>query len=173
MNHLTPSPRVLPALFVALILLSFSVYSQKPSPDLELEVRPMFGNVPLVLGNSVYSNSDTLSIDRFRFYISSVVLTFENGQKYIESNSWHLIDAEVPSSLLFSLKNVPEKPIAEIAFNIGIDSVCSVSGALSGDLDPVKGMYWAWNSGYINAKLEGKLLSMNGKKKEPFEFHIG
>ena len=25
----------------------------------------------------------------------------------------------------------------------------------SGDLDPLKGMYWTWQSGYINFKIEG------------------
>jgi hypothetical protein len=34
-------------------------------------------------------------------------------------------------------------------------------------------MYWAWNSGYINAKLEGTRKTYNGKKIYPFEFHIG
>lgn len=26
---------------------------------------------------------------------------------------------------------------------------------MDGDLDPLNGMYWAWNSGYINMKIEG------------------
>ena len=46
------------------------------------------------------------------------------------------------------------------------------SGANGGDLDPAKGMYWAWNSGYINVKLEGKKYLENGEESV-FEYHIG
>jgi hypothetical protein len=105
--------------------------------------------------------------------LSGLVLTFENGEKYSEANSYHLIDAEDPSSMKISLQNVPAGKITSVYFNIGVDSAASVSGALSGALDPVKGMYWAWNSGYINAKLEGVCKSNNGKKSLPFEFHVG
>ena len=59
-----------------------------------------------------------------------------------------------------------------IYFQIGIDSLTNVSGDLDGDLDPALGMYWAWNSGYINMKLEGKSSSCKSVKKE-FQFHIG
>ena len=59
-----------------------------------------------------------------------------------------------------------------LTFNIGVDSLANVSGAMSGDLDPIKGMYWAWNTGYINAKIEGKSSSCH-TRKNVFEFHIG
>jgi hypothetical protein len=47
-----------------------------------------------------------------------------------------------------------------------------VSGALGGDLDPTKGMYWAWQSGYINFKLEGKSKLCKTRNNE-FQFHVG
>jgi hypothetical protein len=43
---------------------------------------------------------------------------------------------------------------------------------MAGDLDPIKGMYWAWQSGYINMKIEGKSSSCRTRKNE-FQFHIG
>jgi hypothetical protein len=143
--------------------------------DVTIQLQPNFGGKPLVLSTHTYvsSQGDTLSIDRMRFYLSAFVLEMENGEKYSEPNSFHLIDAEESSSYSFVLKNVPAGKIVSMSFNIGIDSITSVSGAMGGDLDPVKGMYWAWNSGYINAKLEGRCRSFNGKKSEPFEFHIG
>jgi hypothetical protein len=143
--------------------------------NLEIEIKPTFGGQPLSISTATYltSGGDTVSIDRFRFYISSVVVTFDNGEKYTEENSYHLIDAEDPSSLSISLKNIPAGKVSAILFNIGVDSTASVSGALSGALDPVKGMYWAWNSGYINAKLEGTCKTNKGKKNYAFEFHVG
>jgi hypothetical protein len=32
----------------------------------------------------------------------------------------------------------------QIQFQLGIDSLTNVSGAMGGDLDPTKGMYWTW-----------------------------
>ena len=48
----------------------------------------------------------------------------------------------------------------------------SVSGALAGDLDPTNGMYWAWQSGYINFKIEGNSSSCKTRKNQ-FFFHVG
>lgn len=161
-----------------LILFLFCVgavvsYAQKR--DLMVNIQPVFSGKPLVLSTHTYitKQGDTLSFDRLRFYVSSLVLTMQSGEKYVEPNSFHLIDAEEPATLSLHLKNIPAGRISSLSFNIGVDSATSVSGAMGGDLDPVKGMYWAWNSGYINAKLEGHIKTFNGKKSEPFEFHIG
>lgn len=143
--------------------------------NLIIDVKPVFKGAPLVLNSASYTTSrgDTISVERLRFYLSGIVLKFENGQQFSEQNSYHLIDAEDPASCHIILKDVPEGKITSMSFNIGVDSAMSVAGAMGGDLDPVKGMYWAWNSGYINAKLEGLHKTFNGKKIKPFEFHIG
>jgi hypothetical protein len=144
-------------------------------PGITIELRPVFLLSPVKPGTADYitPNGDTISINRFRFYISEVILNYANGEKFSEAESFHLVDASDPQSLNIHLKQAPEGRITSVSFNIGIDSATSVSGALSGALDPVKGMYWAWNSGYINAKLEGSCKTYNGSKKHPFEFHIG
>ena len=59
-----------------------------------------------------------------------------------------------------------------IRFNLGIDSITNSGGVLGGDLDPIKAMYWTWQSGYINFKIEGYASSSTAKNHE-FEFHIG
>ena len=43
---------------------------------------------------------------------------------------------------------------------------------MEGDLDPAKGMYWSWNSGYINFKLEGR-SNLSSVPKNEFEYHLG
>jgi hypothetical protein len=143
--------------------------------SITLEIKPVVANKPLALSttNYILSTGDTVTIDRFRFYLTSFVFTLENGEKFVEQNSYHLIDAEDPSTLSITFRDLPAGKISGVSFNVGVDSTASVSGALSGDLDPVKGMYWAWNSGYINAKLEGICKTNKGTKNHPFEFHIG
>lgn len=168
------SPKKL--LFLFLFIVCLGVTSRAGGKqNILIEIKPTFAGKPIGISTATYvsAKGDTITIDRFRFYISGVILTLENGEKYSEPNSYHLIDVEDPSSFQISFTNVPAGKITSLDFNIGVDSTASVSGALSGPLDPVKGMYWAWNSGYINAKLEGGCKTNAGKKNHPFEFHIG
>lgn len=55
---------------------------------------------------------------------------------------------------------------------MGIDSATNAKGVKGGDLDPTKGMYWAWHSGYINFKLEGN-SNLCATRNNAFEFHLG
>ncbi len=70
------------------------------------------------------------------------------------------------------ITKISDKIISKVSFAIGIDSLTSTSGAMAGDLDPINGMYWAWQSVYINMKIEGKSPSCH-TKKNGFQFHIG
>jgi hypothetical protein len=65
-----------------------------------------------------------------------------------------------------------QKDFDAIRFNIGIDSTTNSGGVKGGDLDPTKNMYWAWQSGYINFKLEGKSKACK-TRNNVFQFHIG
>jgi hypothetical protein len=82
------------------------------------------------------------------------------------------VDAEIESSLMITFNKIPQGNIIAMSFNIGVDSIKSISGVHGGDLDPSNGMYWSWNSGYINAKLEGRSSSCL-THRNTFEFHIG
>lgn len=156
----------------ALACLSFQMKINKKDVPVSLHLN--FQNEPLVLDDKKYvtKTNDTVTITKMKFYLSNIVLELEDGTQYKESNSFHLVDAETLSSLEFYLKNVPDIKIKKIGFAVGIDSKNSISEKFDGDLDPALGMYWAWNTGYINMKLEGKSSSCTSVKKE-FQFHIG
>jgi hypothetical protein len=173
MTILSGKQKVLLFLIPCLFLVQAFVLINNPK-EINIEIKPVFGKKKLVLEKENYITSlgDTLSVSRLRFYISSVQLIFGDGKIFNEKNSYHLIDVEEAETLKLKLKNIPEGKITNLKFNIGVDSTASVSGALDGDLDPIKGMYWAWNSGYINAKLEGKSNQCKTSHNE-FEFHIG
>jgi hypothetical protein len=83
-----------------------------------------------------------------------------------------LIDASDENSLLLSIPLKKNIAYDEVCFLLGIDSLTNVSGVMGGDLDPTKGMYWAWNSGYINFKLEGRSPLCETTNNE-FVFHLG
>lgn len=149
------------------------------SPDqgsgiLEITFQLQMHGKPLALADSCYltSSGDRIFIDQFRFYVSALELQSKNTGAFRESDSYHLVDAEeIPSQTLI-LKNVPAGGYESLFFYVGTDSLINVSGAMGGDLDPTKGMYWAWNSGYINFKIEGRSNSCK-TLHSAFEFHVG
>jgi hypothetical protein len=160
--------------FISIVVSALCLSFQQKMRDINVSIQPTFKNENLVLNNVKYvtDKKDTVTISTLKFYISNVEVEFENGTSYKEPESYHLIDLENEKSLQFQLKNAPNLKIKQLAFNVGIDSTTNVSGNLEGDLDPALGMYWAWNSGYINMKLEGKSSSCKSVKKD-FQFHIG
>jgi hypothetical protein len=76
-----------------------------------------------------------------------------------------------PESTKLRLESQEELLINGFRFKLGVDSINNVSGAYGGDLDPTLGMYWTWQSGYINFKLEGFYTTENGNRK--FQYHLG
>jgi len=113
---------------------------------------------------------ENYSIETLRFYLSNIRFHVQEDIWYDEPNSHHLIDIENPASWKIPLpERLVRTKIDSISFLIGVDSATNVAGILSGDLDPIKGMYWAWNSGYINFKVEGKKLETSST----FEYHLG
>lgn len=111
--------------------------------------------------------TEPASIDVFKGYISNIELTFEDGNRYTDSNGYYLINFLDPSTTSIEISTGITKKISSISYLLGTDSLINVSGVYSGDLDPILGMYWAWNSGYINWKLEGNF------KGEDFTYHVG
>ena len=148
-------------------------FAQEKKDSLVLRLNLKFKDEILELNRKYISESkDTLEIETFRFYISNIQLHFSNETTFSEPNSYHLIDIENPNSFRIPISKTSNKSISKVIFSIGIDSLASVSGAMSGDLDPTKGMYWAWQSGFINMKIEGKSSSCK-TRKNAFQFHIG
>lgn len=140
--------------------------------SLRLQFLLKFDAASIVLDQKYISKqNDTLQIDAFRFYVTDIAVQYADNAT-LKTKGSHLIDLGIPNSQNIPIALYSKKEIKQITFAIGVDSLASVSGALSGDLDPVKGMYWAWQSGYINMKIEGKSSSCKTRKNQ-FQFHIG
>ena len=90
----------------------------------------------------------------------------------MEEQGFHLIDLFESGSRTINLMVPINIQFNHIKFQLGIDSVTNVSGALGGDLDPTKGMYWTWQNGYINFKLEGT-SNLCPTRNHEFQFHLG
>ena len=132
-----------------------------------------FDKFPIELNkNYISTANDTLSISTFKCYISDIKIQYSDNSIFVEKDSYHLLDFDNPNSSQIPICKNSDKLISKITFSIGIDSLTNIGGAMAGDLDPTKGMYWAWQSGYINMKIEGKSTSCKTRKNE-FQFHLG
>lgn len=160
-----------------LLLLLFIVfkcaYSQR-NEAIKLTFKSYFGDEEFKLNRNYPQSTlnDSIQIETLKFYISGIELLDSNNRIWKEKNSYHLIDFENKNSQSIQLYIPKKSHISKLKFNIGIDSITSNSGALDGDLDPTKGMYWAWQSGYINFKMEGT-SPICETRKHKFQFHLG
>jgi hypothetical protein len=133
---------------------------------------PKMLNEELVLSKEYNLNKSTVNISHLKFYISDMTFYYGDSLVFVLKKKYHLFDLSQPSTASLTEKlGLPIK-YNQVKFNIGIDSLTNVSGAIEGDLDPTNGMYWTWQSGYINFKLEGK-SPICPTRLNKFQWHIG
>ena len=133
-----------------------------------------FDGKEIETGKSVYWKEigDSIRFDNLKFYFSNMY--FSKNGKSVDSlqKKFHLYDSGDSSTSICIFKSLDYKETDSLHLTLGIDSITNVSGAMGGDLDPVYGMYWAWQSGYINFKIEGSSPVCN-TRKNIFQFHVG
>jgi hypothetical protein len=128
---------------------------------------------PLQLSKK-YKNpfGEIYEITRFRFYVGKIAPVYtDSGLKQNYVSPYHLIDFSDSSSTLIEFP-ATTGTCNGIQFILGIDSADQNLGAQSGSLDPVKGMFWTWNSGYLSFKMEG-FSTFSDQPTHMIAYHIG
>jgi len=120
------------------------------------------GEVQVLLGEWQKSDSNvSVRIDKLRWYVSLPPA----GKK--GSKAWLLDLADSAS-----LDQQMSRPVNnKISLLFGIDSTIQVGGVGTGALDPLRGMYWTWQTGYVQWKMEGA-IRVDGVES-PLELHLG
>jgi hypothetical protein len=153
--------------YAVLILLCFPVKSQN---TVSLNLAPFFKSEKIIPGQ-LLPTPDSLTLFQLRFYLGHFTF-YQNNTAILEDKNYHLFDLEEESTLNLTF-NLPENATFDsLTFNLGVDSLTTASGAMGGDLDPTKGMFWTWQSGYINVKMEGSSEKCPARNGE-FLFHLG
>ncbi len=126
------------------------------------------------LGQSYFLKSlnDSVLFETLKFYVSKPENVEGKTLTYNTSPKYQLIDLEKPTSLEMQVLLPQNSNFNTFRFLLGVDSITNMGGAQGGDLDPTKGMYWSWQSGYINLRLEGKSKSCPARKNV-FQYHLG
>ena len=153
-------------------MLSVSTMHTQETVELEIEMVATFNGMPLEKNKwYVTKRSDSIQLTSLKFYLTNFKLSTPTlVASEIEKNL--LIDGfqKKPFKLNFLVDKI--KKNNRLIFDLGVDEAYNTSGANAGDLDPVNGMFWSWQSGYINFKIEGVSPSCNTRKNK-FQFHIG
>ncbi len=153
------------ALLCCMIVATLNGFSQKDS----IQIQVMFSTNSDLLdnGETVLEGND-FSIEKCRFYLSN--FSFYDGDSTLISTQQaaQLVDLNDKESHLF--KVACAKGAAFFSVGIGIDSLTNVSGVFGVELDPTNGMYWSWQSGYINIKIEGEVKEGDNHS---FAYHLG
>lgn len=122
--------------------------------------------------DSVYFNKagESLQINRLVFYTSRWQMVNANNDTIPLSSEHFLVDAANARSLELAFQ-IPSDA-KKILFNLGVDSIKNTTGIQTGILDPARGMFWTWRSGYIMAKLQG--TAANAKTAgNRFSYEVG
>lgn len=129
---------------------------------------------PLQLNSTSYTNAfnERFTVGTFRYYVSHIALRNTATESYsVADDQYFLINEADPASKEFTVAFPPGK-YNKVRFLLGVDSSRNVSGAQTGALDVINGMFWDWNSGYVMAKLEGSSDAATTPNKQ-FSYHIG
>lgn len=160
------------------LLLVLALSCNKESSDetgmgaLKVSYRLLHDGMPLTTTDQYFNGSgESYTVRTFKFYVSNIRLTSTDNRISEEKDSYHLVDLAAPESKEISPSFEGGK-YKSIQFIVGVDSVRNVSGAQTGALDPMLGMFWTWNSGYIFAKLEGNSPAST-EPGQAFTYHIG
>ncbi len=162
-------------LWAGMILMGFVGNAKAQDQTLSIQFRPTYQGKPLLLQHPYIIDGDTIRISQFRMLVGNFRLWDQQAGQQVAANqvdqSYHLVDAEDTQSLTIPLSGL-KQGIFDLGFTIGVDSALSKQGVQSGALDPTKGMFWAWNTGYIFIKVEGT-SSASTARKHLFGYHLG
>lgn len=157
--------------FMALWGNAFGQMTFHRTQELRFQVRYMNRDVDALPFSGYLAGMDSMHITELKWYVSNVAFYRNDTLVYKEPNSYHLLDLSNPYSLKWPVY-LPMAKVNQVRFTLGLDSALNCAGALDGALDPTLGMYWAWNSGYIQFKMEGT-HPLSTARNHRFQFHIG
>lgn len=139
-------------LLLCLGLLPVAGFITPPVHTITVRFRHKIGARELQLFNETYSNpfGEPITITRFKYYISHISI----NEKELSPNTFLINEADSASKIIVFTTGITSPQT--LSFVMGVDSLLNICGVQTGALDPLNGLFWTWNSGYIFAKMEGK-----------------
>ncbi|MEN9638177.1 MAG: hypothetical protein RLZZ262_45 [Bacteroidota bacterium] len=148
------------------VVLLFGFSATMRADSLHFVFRPLVNGAPLLLNQPMRLNEMSVEWQTIRLYVGGFSTSNDALETYYllgTGDEVNHFDIKLPLKV---------RQGDHVNYCVGVDSTTQVAGAMRGDLDPQHGMYWAWQSGYISIKLEGKSTTADGKVQN-FVYHLG
>ena len=154
------------------LYLLFSSFFFSLTCNSQLKIIPTWNKKPLELQH-VYlnQNNDSISFSTLKIYFSDFRFKDKISGRITSIDTLIFYDLADSSTHTF-FNEISLINFESVGFTLGLDSSKNVSGELENAYDPLLGMYWAWNTGYINLKIMGESSAVPTNSHE-FEFHLG
>ncbi len=159
---------------VVVICLLFAISSVLHAQTMCVRIHHRVDGDSLILNTKEYRNAlgQSYTVDRLKYYLSAMSLIAVGRDQRMPLDSSRLIDEEDESSKSFCIPSQSSGMYRAFEFLIGVDSAHNCAGLQEGALDPVHGMFWAWNTGYIFFKFDGHAATSSAPARL-LEYHIG
>lgn len=112
-----------------------------------------------------------ITLKKWAFYLGDVCGIDKLGSSKSLMNGPRLIRLNTIKDT-FIILPIGKHSFKRLSIQLGVDSILQTRPNWEGDLDPIKGMYWEWRTGYIDLKIEGNSPASNERKNDVF-FHLG
>ncbi len=148
---------------------------EDPKGSVTLTLSYTVDGQPVVWSSSDYryvnAAGNHYKVIALRHYISGVKLKRVDGSAF-SSADVHLLKSNDPSTLSFTIGDVPSGPYSGIEFNVGLDDLKNVDGGLPNTVDNFN-MQWPdqLGGGYHNMQMEGRYLA--GSADSTWAVHLG
>jgi hypothetical protein len=143
-----------------------------PAPFVKLVFDHVVG--PDSLFNGVLMPRDTgeaLTTTLLKYYVSHAVLVTDAGDSLV-LNDYSLVDALTAGKNTVKHSGTVAGEYTRLRFQLGVDQAHNHTGAQTGALDPINGMLWTWNTGYVFFKHEGTFVAQDNSV-QALAYHYG
>lgn len=173
---------------LALSIVLFASCSKDDDQNLQTEAEgkttitfdAVFGTQDFALDKDFSSGTKTYIFNKFRYWVSGIVLINSKGEEFKVPNAYFLLEetAAVPvqdgaftypatKRENIELKNVPAGDYKTLKFSVGVDSKYNDNLSLqTGELSQLNGMTnisWMWMTSYIFTSIGGKVSEGSGQ----------
>lgn len=175
--------------FIAGAAMLFTSCDKENEPTLEVEtdgkttitLDATFGAQDFALNKDFSSGSKTFNFNKFRYWVSNLILIKSSGEEYAVPNAYFLIEETADVSVqdggftyparkreTIELSNIPVGDYKGIKFSVGVDSKYNDNLSLqAGELSQLNGMTnisWMWMTSYIFTSVGGKVTDAGATK---------
>ena len=149
-------------------LLAASVAAAAAPHSLRVEIRPRFGDAPLIFDalTNTTASGQTISVTRLDFLLSSFAFRRVDGKWVTVSDQFAFINGR-EGRTEFTLSALPDGDYDRLRFHVGVPERenHADTGSLAADhpLNPnLNGLHWSWQGGYVFMAAEG---NWSGQKR--------